>query len=281
MVIHIFAYSSRLLFALESRKIQTKQTSIAGPITRSFSDAIIRRACAPSAHLQSPKSSGTDTISIPSDLFSARAHDQKWKPQTTESAADRQVDGLPKAEKDVLPVSQPLESIDGSSDTCLSSSSTKGEFDRSLPRSTNNFLRHQPTSTVALHAAQDELGIRLWRRPSDKQLVYLACCVQGCSQWWGFQSLEHLQQHLENRSVHKVNIKLTSDGETIDICSALPAEVNRVAAKITLVERKQELDVVEPDMKPTKGGGKGATLDIIKVVGCDRREIVDWWCEVS
>ena len=89
---------------------------------------------------------------------------------------------------------------------------------------------------VALHAAHDELGIRLWRRPSDKQLVYLACCVQGCSQWWGFQSLEHLQQHLENRSVHKVNIKLTSDGETIDVCSALPVEVNRASAKITSVE---------------------------------------------
>ena len=82
-----------------------------------------------------------------------------------------------------------------------------------------------------LPVAHDDLGIPMWLRARDKKLVYLSCLIEGCRQWWGFQSLDALKNHLNDKSVHRPRVKLTDAIEAINLCSLLPQEVRRDSVK--------------------------------------------------
>ena len=92
-------------------------------------------------------------------------------------------------------------------------------------------------------------------------LVYLACPVEGCQQFWGFESLEDLQKHVEDRAVHKVNIKLTSDAEVIDLCSVIPREIGRGGVDIWPIEEEGNHDEVSKESSVLPEGGR-AGMDV-------------------
>ena len=113
------------------------------------------------------------------------------------------------------------------------------------------------------------MTVSVFFRPSDRALVYLACPVEGCQQFWGFEPLEDLQKHIKDGAVRKASIKLTSDAEVIDLCSVLPGEVGRGGVDVWPVKRKED---IRDEASKEFPGNQSKNVEIIDLTGDDDQD---------